>query len=430
MAHSTDAESLGRAIQDLRKARGITQQQLAADVGYEPRSGGVTISRIENGVISPPASRLRRIAEALDTTVEQIHENAGLTASRTARLRSAALRVAGGNERQENAELEADIVKESELLDTRTQEAWAQLTAAHERVRDEFLLPFISTATRIEGIQQHLPEQPPAPEHPTQEQKLELQRDGLKRELIRATGLTAVGAGTGAAAGAAAAYGTFAATAAWATASTGTAISTLSGAAASSATMAALGGGSLATGGLGVAGGAALLTGIVAVPALGVMGAVAYRQRKRHVERERDRNRELREIRDQQAKLAQDLERFWGWAARADAVFEQIRVAAGKPLARIEVGIERLVEDENLAEPLRLDRFSGREQRSVEELLDLASLELGVSSLPMTEILSDPTLDTAQRAAIEQWNDLVLTDAEQQLGPGPAAQSQHASPTG
>ena len=63
--------------------------------------------------------------------------------------------------------------------------------------------------------------------------------------------------------------------ASFATASTGAAISGLSGAAATSATLAAIGGGSLAAGGLGIAGGTAVLTGIVAFPILAVVaGAV------------------------------------------------------------------------------------------------------------------------------------------------------------
>lgn len=57
-----------------------------------------------------------------------------------------------------------------------------------------------------------------------------------------------------------------------ATASTGTAISTLSGAAATNATLAWLGGGSLAAGGFGMAGGMIALGGIVAGPALAVGG--------------------------------------------------------------------------------------------------------------------------------------------------------------
>lgn len=59
---------------------------------------------------------------------------------------------------------------------------------------------------------------------------------------------------TGAASGALAAFGAYSAASALATASTGTAISALSGVAASNATLAFFGGGSLAAGGLGMAG--------------------------------------------------------------------------------------------------------------------------------------------------------------------------------
>lgn len=55
-------------------------------------------------------------------------------------------------------------------------------------------------------------------------------------------------------------------------ASTGTAISTLSGAAATNATLAWLGGGSLAAGGFGIAGGTVILGGLVVGPALAIMG--------------------------------------------------------------------------------------------------------------------------------------------------------------
>ena len=80
---------------------------------------------------------------------------------------------------------------------------------------------------------------------------------------------TSVGSiGAGALSGIAAYGGTMAI----GTASTGTAIAGLSGAAATNATLAALGGGSLASGGLGMAGGTAVLGGLVAAPALAVGG--------------------------------------------------------------------------------------------------------------------------------------------------------------
>ena len=84
----------------------------------------------------------------------------------------------------------------------------------------------------------------------------------------------ATGSIAGAAGGALTALGAYSAAATFATASTGTAISTLSGAAASNATLAFFGGGSLATGGLGMAGGTAVLGGLVAGPALLVMGVI------------------------------------------------------------------------------------------------------------------------------------------------------------
>lgn len=78
----------------------------------------------------------------------------------------------------------------------------------------------------------------------------------------------------GAAGGALAAFGAYSAATTFATASTGTAIASLSGAAASNATLAFFGGGSLAAGGLGMAGGTAVLGGLVAGPALLVMGII------------------------------------------------------------------------------------------------------------------------------------------------------------
>lgn len=79
---------------------------------------------------------------------------------------------------------------------------------------------------------------------------------------------------TGVAGGAVTAVGAYGLATTFATASTGTAIASLSGAAATNATLAFFGGGSLAAGGLGIAGGSAVLGGLVAGPALLVMGMI------------------------------------------------------------------------------------------------------------------------------------------------------------
>lgn len=83
------------------------------------------------------------------------------------------------------------------------------------------------------------------------------------------------GVAGGAAAGALAAIGAYSGVMTLgACATTGTAIATLSGAAATNATLAFLGGGALSIGGLGMAGGTMVLGGLVAGPALAVMGFV------------------------------------------------------------------------------------------------------------------------------------------------------------
>lgn len=84
----------------------------------------------------------------------------------------------------------------------------------------------------------------------------------------------AASAAAGAGAGAITAFGAYGGTMMLASAGTGTAISTLSGAAATNATLAWLGGGTLAAGGYGVAGGTMVLGALVAGPALLVLGSV------------------------------------------------------------------------------------------------------------------------------------------------------------
>jgi hypothetical protein len=95
----------------------------------------------------------------------------------------------------------------------------------------------------------------------------------IETELTRISALdVSNGSMQGIAAGTAGAFGAYGTVGLLASASTGTAISSLSGAAATNATLAWLGGGSLATGGLGVAGGTWVLGGLVAGPALAIAG--------------------------------------------------------------------------------------------------------------------------------------------------------------
>lgn len=105
------------------------------------------------------------------------------------------------------------------------------------------------------------------------------------RTMVNFAGSVAGGAVAGTAGGALAAFGAYGAAQALAVASTGTAISALSGAAATNATLAFFGGGSLATGGLGMAGGTIVLGGLVAGPALLIMGLVAGKVAQKGLEK-------------------------------------------------------------------------------------------------------------------------------------------------
>lgn len=105
------------------------------------------------------------------------------------------------------------------------------------------------------------------------------------KELVAFAGTVAGSAVAGTAGGALMALGAYGAAQALACASTGTAIASLSGAAATNATLAFFGGGSLAAGGLGMAGGTMVLGGLVAGPALMVVGLVAGAAAKKNLDK-------------------------------------------------------------------------------------------------------------------------------------------------
>lgn len=97
-----------------------------------------------------------------------------------------------------------------------------------------------------------------------------------KVERTLTAGETALNATKGVAAGVSTAAGAWALAGTFGAASTGTALSTLSGAALTNATLAWFGGGALAAGGGGMAAGAAVLGGVVALPALALLAVFSH----------------------------------------------------------------------------------------------------------------------------------------------------------
>ena len=128
------------------------------------------------------------------------------------------------------------------------------------------LLPFVNTFSKIKNVDFRGVNLPDDVLENIPEELLEVREVSVQMNEVVVGGTGALG--SGALAGLAA-YGSVGLLG---TASTGTAIAGLSGAAATNATLAWLGGGSLAAGGFGMAGGTAVLGGIVAAPVLLVGG--------------------------------------------------------------------------------------------------------------------------------------------------------------
>lgn len=148
------------------------------------------------------------------------------------------------------------------------------------------------------------------------------------KNMVSFAGSMAGGTIAGTASGALVAFGAYGAAQALAVASTGTAIASLSGVAATNATLAFFGGGSLAAGGLGMAGGTAVLGGLVAGPALMVMGLVAGHAAKKELEKARTNKAEAMQIATQLDTASLQCETirrrtymFYNLLARLDAYF-------------------------------------------------------------------------------------------------------------
>ena len=148
------------------------------------------------------------------------------------------------------------------------------------------------------------------------------------KAMVNFAGSVAGGAAAGTAGGALIAFGAYGAAQALAVASTGTAIASLSGAAATNATLAFFGGGSLAAGGLGMAGGTAVLGGLVAGPALMVLGFVAGAAAKKNLEKAYTNRAEAIQMAEEMSAASEQCEAirrrtymFYNLLARLDAYF-------------------------------------------------------------------------------------------------------------
>lgn len=296
-----------------------------------------------------------------------------------------AVRLAKANRRRYERLLECQ-----EELGQRAAVENAAQQKARQTLYDEALVPFRDVFQRLKRVD--LVELA-AIETPTVGDEVDI---GLRR--LRESAVTAaVGAlAGGALAGYGAWAGTYLAVGAFASASIGTAISGLSGAAATSATLAWLGGGSLAAGGGGVAAGTTVLSLIVAAPAILSLAAIGEWQSRR--------------LRRSQREMAQDLERAETEMSDAEDAASAL-YARSKDMRRVLrdlrfVLVRRLPSFTALVEACDdFTQYDSRQRAEVAAMVNLAGLAIVVMSCPITDADGQMTEESG----------LVVTDAEVRL---------------
>lgn len=150
-----------------------------------------------------------------------------------------------------------------------------------------------------------------------------LQQASFKAADLASGGLGGVAAGSLMAAGT---YGAVGSAAFGAAASTGTAIAGLSGAAATNATLAWLGGGSLAAGGFGMAGGMMVLGGLVAGPALAVGGVFMASKAKEALYEAEEYYDKARAFKEQAKNICSNLSAIDERAKQIDFVLKKLDI--------------------------------------------------------------------------------------------------------
>ena len=198
------------------------------------------------------------------------------------------------------------------------------------------------------------------------------------KSMVNYAGSIAGGAIAGTASGALIAFGAYGAAQAFAFASTGTAIASLSGAAATNATLAFFGGGSLAAGGLGMAGGTAVLGGLVAGPALALFGVVVSATAKKNLD-------EAYTNRAQAVQLAEEL----SVAGKQCEVIRRRTYMLYNLLARLDAIFVPLLYDMEDIFKNEGDDYSKYTERSKKKVASCASIAVTIKSVLDTQLLND-----------------------------------------
>lgn len=402
-------------VRDLRERKGSTQEELGREAGYGS-GAGVSISRLESGLVRPGPDRLTGIAEALGLTSEELEAKAlrqeaeygGAAPVAEAKPRGEVRAAADGDtappgQRELNARrnlIEQEIEERSKAI-TDLSEAFNE---QHDRARDEFFMRFVEIASRVEGAL------PPDPAQLEDDDAADAAPDAVAAYRIKSNGNGVVkalaagtgGAATGAAVGSAAAYGTFLAVASFGTASTGAAISGLSGIAATNATLALLGGGTLAAGGAGVAGGTIVLAGIVVAPmAILFVGGLAW-MAKRNRKQRREFAAQLDDAAAELVATRPGIDALREALPRATKTLDYIATHAGHALSRWE--------DQLGSGTMTWDSLRPADKRRYQDFVDIAAVQVTIATFNFQGLLITRGRD---RDELVEFAEKVLTQSQE-----------------
>lgn len=198
-----------------------------------------------------------------------------------------------------------------------------------------------------------------------------------------------LGVGAGLSSGAALAFGAYNGTMMLATASTGAAISSLSGVAATNATLAWLGGGSLAAGGGGMALGTAVLGGIVAGPALAIFGHIMGNKGEEALNNARSNSEQAQSIATEANKAVTQLDAIGKVTSLANSTFSAVTACLRRSVRDLEQVIANEGED--------FGSFSSTSRDTVFRTVKFAQLIKAMIDTPILDEAGQLVLSTQKR---------------------------------
>jgi transcriptional regulator with XRE-family HTH domain len=400
-------EALGQVVRDLRGAKKLTQDELGKKAGY--RGGaGVSISRIEGGLLRPGGDRFAGLAAALGLTPDELEarasrqtvENVAVASAATGVIGSAAGAALVGGATARSAERPKDRIKRiKQDIDERTRvitDLGERFNQAHDRARDEFFMRFVVIAGRLEGA--------PPPDPPQLEGDEVSDADAEAAFQLKVTSygvehVLAGGAG-GAAAGKAVgggAYGTFMEAVSSGTASTGAAISGLSRVATTNATLGLLRGKTLAASGKGIAGRTLVQAGIGGAAAAVLVALGLFWMTKRNRKEQQELAAKLDEAEAEINATQRGFDALQEILPQATKTLDYVAVHAGHALNRWEAQLGTGTST--------WDSLSQAEQQRYRDFIEIAAAQLAVATIDFQGLMT--TQDSDRNRLIELTEDVL-----------------------